>query len=88
MPKRNWIDLPAAGVWKLCPAALWRIMFALLLLCAPQAAGADMIAEGRTIVAEHCTRCHVVPGINPKGGIESTPSFRAVSYTHLTLPTN
>jgi hypothetical protein len=42
------------------------------------AASADLVAEGRAIVAEHCTRCHVVPDINPKGGIESTPSFTAM----------
>jgi len=42
------------------------------------AASTDLVAEGRAIVAEHCTRCHVVPDINPKGGIESTPSFTAM----------
>ena len=31
--------------------------------------------RGRAIAAEHCTRCHVVGDINPRGGIESTPSF-------------
>lgn len=34
MPKRNWIDILAAGVWQFRPAALWRITFA-LLLCTP-----------------------------------------------------
>ena len=42
------------------------------------AASTDLVAEGRAIVAKHCTRCHVVPDINPKGGIESTPSFTAM----------
>jgi len=42
------------------------------------AASTDLVAEGRAIVAEHCTRCHVVPDVNPKGGIESTPSFTAM----------
>ena len=42
------------------------------------AASTDLVAEGRAIVAAHCTRCHVVPDINPKGGIESTPSFTAM----------
>ena len=37
-----------------------------------QAADAD---RGREIAAQHCTRCHVVGDINPRGGIESTPSF-------------
>ena len=44
----------------------------------PAHADATLIAEGRAIVAEHCTRCHVVADINPKGGIESTPSFRGM----------
>ena len=48
------------------------------LLPATLAASTDLVAEGRAIVAEHCTRCHVVPDINPKGGIESTPSFTAM----------
>ena len=47
-------------------------------LPATLAASTDLVAEGRAIVAEHCTRCHVVPDINPKGGIESTPSFTAM----------
>ena len=52
----------------------------LLLFCVPQTAGADLVSEGRAIVAEDCTRCHVVPGINPKGGIESTPSFKGMKH--------
>jgi len=53
-------------------------MFMIGFLPSTPAASSDLIAEGRSIVAEHCTRCHVVPDINPKGGIESTPSFTAM----------
>lgn len=54
--------------------------FWLAMVVSPMPAHADatLIAEGRAIVAEHCTRCHVVADINPKGGIESTPSFRGM----------
>lgn len=33
-------------------------------------------AAGKKIAAKHCTRCHVVGDINPRGGISSTPSFQ------------
>lgn len=33
---------------------------------------------GRSLVRQHCTRCHVVADINPYGGIGSTPSFEAM----------
>jgi len=35
-------------------------------------------SEGRQLVREHCTRCHVIGDINPYGGIGSTPSFEAM----------
>lgn len=38
------------------------------------------VEKGREIVREHCTRCHVVPGMNPYGGIGSTPSFSAMKW--------
>jgi mono/diheme cytochrome c family protein len=45
------------------------------------AAKADTAVErGLKVVREHCTRCHVVPGINPYGGIGSTPSFSAMKW--------
>lgn len=31
---------------------------------------------GKKVAAQHCTRCHVVGDINPRGGISSTPSFQ------------
>jgi len=34
------------------------------------------IAAGKKTASQHCTRCHVVGDINPKGGISSTPSFQ------------
>ena len=80
MPKRDWIEGPRRRFRQCRPAQFWRAAVALLLFCLPQTAGADMIAEGRAIVAEHCTRCHVVPEINPKGGIESTPSFKGMKH--------
>lgn len=33
-------------------------------------------AAGKKVAAQHCTRCHVVGDINPRGGISSTPSFQ------------
>ena len=38
------------------------------------------VERGRSLAAEHCTRCHVVCDINPYGGIESTPSFIGMKY--------
>ena len=40
----------------------------------------DTIEKGREIVRQHCTRCHVVPDMNPYGGIGSTPSFAALKW--------
>ena len=46
-----------------------------------QYASADEIIEkGREVVRQHCTRCHVVPNMNPYGGIGSTPSFAALKW--------
>jgi len=38
------------------------------------------VEEGRNLVREHCTRCHVIGDINPYGGIGSTPSFEAMKH--------
>ena len=38
------------------------------------------IARGSDIARQHCTRCHVVPDINPYVGIGSTPSFSAMKW--------
>ena len=46
----------------------------------PQAWADDAVANGREIVRQHCTRCHVVPDMNPYGGIGSTPSFAAMKW--------
>ena len=58
-----------------------------LLMClwmmvnSSQYASANNIVEkGREIVRQHCTRCHVVPNMNPYGGIGSTPSFSALKW--------
>lgn len=37
--------------------------------------------NGRKIAIRHCARCHVIPDHNPLGGIGSTPSFRALTYS-------
>ena len=38
------------------------------------------VDRGRETVRQHCTRCHVVPDMNPYGGIGSTPSFSAMKW--------
>ena len=40
----------------------------------------EIIKKGREVVRQHCTRCHVVPNMNPYGGIGSTPSFAALKW--------
>ena len=62
-----------------------RCCIAFMILCpyvmviALQNAGADdAVAKGSEIVRQHCTRCQVVPNMNPYGGIGSTPSFAAI----------
>ena len=52
------------------------IMYLGVMAIMPQNASADdAVAKGREIVRQHCTRCHVVPDMNPYGGIGSTPSL-------------
>ena len=34
--------------------------------------------KGREIAEKHCSRCHVIPGRNPLGGIGSTLSFASL----------
>jgi mono/diheme cytochrome c family protein len=36
--------------------------------------------RGKSLVRQHCSRCHVIPGLNPYGGIGSTPSFSAMKW--------
>ena len=52
------------------------------MLTAPfqYASAKDIIEKGREVVRQHCTRCHVVPNMNPYGGIGSTPSFAALKW--------
>ena len=57
------------------------IMYLPVMAITPQNASAsDVVAKGREIVRQHCTRCHVVPNMNPYGGIGSTPSFAALKW--------
>ena len=66
---KSWLQ---PGGWtKVAGAAL---AFCGLLMAATTARAGDA-KRGRQLAAEHCTRCHVVGDINPRGGIESTPSF-------------
>ena len=44
------------------------------------ASASEIIEKGREVVRQHCTRCHVVPNMNPYGGIGSTPSFAALKW--------
>ena len=54
--------------------------FCLTALLSPPLRADDAVAKGREIVRQHCTRCHVVPDMNPYGGIGSTPSFAAMKW--------
>ena len=38
------------------------------------------IERGKSLVRQHCSRCHVIPGLNPYGGIGSTPSFSTMKW--------
>ncbi len=51
------------------------LVLAALVFPAPGHAAGDT-EKGRAIAIEHCSRCHVVGGHNPMGGIGSTPSFQ------------
>ena len=56
-------------------------LVSLASIAEPKQAFANIrVEKGREIVREHCTRCHVVPGMNPYGGIGSTPSFSAMKW--------
>ena len=60
---------------------MFGIMYLGFMAIMPQNASADnAVAKGREIVRQHCTRCHVVPDMNPYGGIGSTPSFAALKW--------
>ncbi len=53
-----------------CIAAL------VVVVAAGAAHGAGDPRKGKEIALKYCSRCHVVGDFNPRGGIESTPSFR------------
>jgi mono/diheme cytochrome c family protein len=60
---------------------MFGVMYLGVMAITPQNASADdAVAKGREIVRQHCTRCHVVPNMNPYGGIGSTPSFAALKW--------
>ena len=40
---------------------------------------ADDADAGRKVAIEHCSRCHVIGDYNPRGGIDSTPSFQGLA---------
>ena len=80
MLKPNWIERLGEKFRYYGQTPLKYAAFAILLFCAMKPAIADLISEGHALAAEHCTRCHVIPKINPKGGIESTPSFRGMKH--------
>ena len=66
---KSWLQ---PGGWtKAAGAAL---AFCGLLMAATTARAGDA-ERGRQLASKDCTRCHVVGDINPRGGIESTPSF-------------
>lgn len=55
-------------------------LLCLTALLTPPAWADDAVTKGREIARQHCTRCHVVPDMNPYGGIGSTPSFAAMKW--------
>ena len=60
---------------------MFGVMYLGVMAITPQNASADdAVAKGREIVRQHCSRCHVVPNMNPYGGIGSTPSFAAMKW--------
>ena len=55
------------------------VLAAAVVLAFP-AWGGGSAAKGREIAIEHCSRCHVIPGHNPMGGLGSTPSFKVLTW--------
>ena len=51
-----------------------------LIAGAGTARAESSIERGKSLVRQHCSRCHVIPGLNPYGGIGSTPSFSAMKW--------
>ena len=50
------------------------VLFVAALSWASPVAAGD-VDKGRRIAEVHCARCHVIGDFNPRGGIDSTPSF-------------
>lgn len=59
---------------------IWTVFLFLTALLTQKGIADDIVLKGREIVRQHCTRCHVVPDMNPYGGIGSTPSFAAMKW--------
>ena len=60
--------------------SIWTVFLFLIALLTQKGIADDIVLKGREIVRQHCTRCHVVPDMNPYGGIGSTPSFAAMKW--------
>ena len=60
--------------------SIWTVFLFLIALLTQKGIADDIVLKGREIVRQHCTRCHVVPDMNPYGGIGSTPSFAAMRW--------
>ena len=58
-----------------------KVLAAVVVVGLPAAAlaGEGDAEAGRKLAAKHCTRCHVVADINPRGGIDSTPKFQRLA---------
>ena len=70
--RRRWAVISAIGCW----LAAWSCLTGL-----DGAVRAETSLErGTLLVRQHCARCHVIPGVNPYGGIGSTPSFSAMKW--------
>ncbi len=63
-----------------CWGVFFFIYLWMMVISSQYASANEVIAKGREVVRQHCTRCHVVPDMNPYGGIGSTPSFAAMKW--------
>jgi len=52
----------------------------MIVISSKYAGANEVIAKGREVVRQHCARCHVVPDMNPFGGIGLPPSFAAMKW--------
>ena len=63
-----------------CYIAFFVFYLWVIAILSQYASANEITTKGRDIVRQHCTRCHVVPNMNPYGGIGSTPSFAALKW--------